>query len=424
MKNIFIVMLLALVGMSHAKSVVVIVVDDLRADALGYAGSPIATPSIDRLAAQGVRFENAFVVQSVCAPSRATMLTGQYPRNHGITSNGMAFDGNETTIARALQQTHRTAMIGKWHLSSDYSTPPLGWDKFYSLWFQSTYLDPIVYDNGVRGVVEGYTGDLITDEAISFLESLNGEDFFLWLSFKGVHSPWEPSERRRGTLDGFDWEVIRRPNASRISAEREQIYHETLLSVDDNVGRLLDALSVFDLDDSTLVVFISDNGLMRGEHNKWSKRYFFEESIRIPFIVRKPGTQGGQVRHQVALNVDLAPTVLDWAGVDFDDDHEVDGVSLLPVIDVPFAETRSGWLYVYYRDLQFPDIAPLFAWVTTEYKYVTFPYGGGPHVIFTGSDLLYNVSDDPFEMNNLLQKRRVNTGISRNMEELLWEALR
>ena len=396
-------------------NVVFVMTDDHAAHAISAYGSRVnETPSLDRLAREGVLFRNAFVTNSICTPSRAAILTGLYSHKNGVPVFNR-FDGQQPTLPKLLQAAgYHTGIVGKWHLGSD----PTGFDRWEILPGQGSYWDPILYTaTGEKTYSGRYATDVITDLALDFIrERPRDRPFFLMLHHKAPHGPWTPDERHRRT---FEARVIPEPPtlwddyATRTDALREnrqrvaddltrrdlkleppaglsgeekaawllvkpsevevvrdgkaltltgdalarykyqrymQDYLACVQSVDDNVGRLLDFLNESGLERDTIVIYTSDQGFFLGEHGLFDKRFMYEESLRIPLIVRWPAVVRPGVRvDAMALNVDFAPTFLEAAGLAVP--PAMQGLSLLPLLrgELP-ARWRSAIYYRYYHD--------------------------------------------------------------------------
>ncbi len=396
-------------------NIIFIMSDDHAAHAIGAYGSRVnETPNLDRLAREGALLESVFATNSICTPSRAAILTGQYSHVNGVTMFNR-FDSSRRTVAQLLRQGgYHTAMIGKWHLGSD----PVGFDHWEILPGQGVYLSPLLYTaTGERTYQGRYVTDVITDLGIDFIRKRpRNKPFFLMLHHKAPHRPWDPDETHRA---GFAGRWIPEPPtlwdsyATRTDALREneqrvtrdlvnrdlklpppegltpdalarwyrskpdtvtitragssvtltgeelarwkyqrymQDYLATVQSVDDNVGRLLDYLDKSGLAKHTMVIYTSDQGFFLGDHGLFDKRFMYEESLRMPFLVRwpaavKPGTRNDAI----ALNVDFAATFLDAAGLPTPADMQ--GKSLLPLLRgrAP-ADWRTSMYYRYYHD--------------------------------------------------------------------------
>jgi arylsulfatase A-like enzyme len=396
-------------------NIVFIMSDDHAAHAISAYGSRVnTTPNIDRLAREGMLLQSVFATNSICTPSRATILTGQYSHFNGVTVFNR-FDSSRLTVAKLLQAAgYHTGMIGKWHLGSD----PAGFDRWEILPGQGAYSDPVLYTaTGEKTYTGRYVTDVITDLALEFMANRpRNKPFFLMLHHKAPHRPWEPdgahgaqfAERwipepetfwdsyatrtdalheneqrvaadltRRdlklvppSTLEGAartawlgvkpDTVTITR-NGKEITLTGEpltrwkyqrylQDYLATVQSVDDNIGRVLQYLDRNGLSKNTIVVYTSDQGFFLGDHGLFDKRFMYEESLRMPFLVRWPAAiKAGARSSAMALNTDFAPTFLAAAGLPVPDSMQ--GRSLLPVLRgrTP-ADWRTSMYYRYYHD--------------------------------------------------------------------------
>jgi arylsulfatase A-like enzyme len=402
-------------GTVDRPNIIFIMSDDHAAHAISAYGSRVnQTPNIDRLAREGMLLRNVFVTNSICTPSRAAILTGQYSHLNGVPVFNR-FDSSRQTVAKLLQQGgYHTGMIGKWHLGSD----PAGFDRWEILPGQGAYFNPILYTaTGEKTYTGRYVTDLLTDLAIDFLkERPRNKPFFLMLHNKAPHRPWEPDEpHRRQFADRWipEPETLWDTYATRTDALHENLqrvmadmtnrdlklpppadltgaaltawyaqkpdsvtttrdgksvtltgealgrwkyqrymqdYLATIQSVDDNVGRLLAFLDTSGLARNTLVIYTSDQGFFLGDHGLFDKRFMYEESLRMPFIVRWPGAiKAGTTSDVMALNIDFASTFLEAAGLKTPADMQ--GRSLLPVFKgrAP-ADWRTSMYYRYYHD--------------------------------------------------------------------------
>lgn len=383
-----------------APNILFIMTDDHAQSALSLYGNAILkTPNLDRIGREGIRFDQAFVTTSVCAPSRASYLTGLYAHTHGVTSNGeepgwyeqMGLRPDQVTWPMLLRQAgYHTALVGKWHIKSN----PTGFDHWAILRGQGTYFDPefIVNDAPVR--FRGHTDDVIGDQALAYLQQRpKDRPFCLCFQFKAPHGPWEPDARfydafkdvdiplpvgfEEGPPDGapvalskttmsvagmgdFYRRAERRPPQvdpdlppkQRTRANLQAFvrnYYRVLLGVDENVGRVLDYLDANGLTENTIVVFTSDNGFFLGEFGFYDKRLMYEPSIRVPMMVRWPKRiRAGQVdgEHMV-LNIDVAPTLLELAGVTAP--AWMQGDSWKPLLSGDDAGWREDFLYEWFE---------------------------------------------------------------------------
>lgn len=386
-------------------NIVLLLVDDLRWDEVGYAGYPTPTPNIDQLAAEGVRFNNAYVTSSLCSPSRGSFLTGAYPHVHGVVGNEISLDTKKTpTIANVLQGAgYITAMIGKWHMGGD-SKPRPGFDYWYAMPGQGSYTDPDFNDNGKLRTVRGYNTDIITDKAIEFVKDHRKKPFYLHLSYKSVHGPIEAAPRHQDQLQETDFAAFGRPTATDHRKAPRRFRAETLLSVDESLGRIKSHLEKLGLLDNTVLVFTSDNGYLLGEHELMDKRTFHEESIRIPWVLYYRGiAASGIAIDEPVLNIDFMPSMLDLAHAEIPE--HVQGRSFIPLLteENASAKWRDHWIYEYFNEAEFMHLPTHFAVVGERYKFVRFPEGKGMFNEFSGEDLLFDLESDPFETKNLAQ---------------------
>lgn len=416
-------------------NILLILSDDHRYDFLGFhPGGPdfLETPALDGLAARGVHLGNAFVSTSLCSPSRATILTGLYMHHHRVVDNQRPIAEGTRMFPGLLQEAgYETAFIGKWHMGHDHDEPRPGFDRWESFRGQGTYFDPVLNIDGERRTFRGYTTDILAARAIRWLESREGDDpFFLMLSFKAVHYPFTPAPRHRGRYADakIDYpETMARSEEnyltqSRWVRERRYSIHgidhmetgaydkdpvpdfdalyrsfaETVHGLDENVGRVLGALDRKGLTDSTVVLYLGDNGFALGEHGFYDKRDAFEESIRIPFIVAGPGVaRPGSAIEELVQNLDVAPTVLELAGVEAGDRMKLDGRSLVPLLGGKKVPWREHILYEYHWEWNFPATPTNLAIRTSRYKYIYY------HGIWD-RDGFFDLETDPHERHNLI----------------------
>ncbi len=390
-------------------NIVFILSDDHRSDFAGYAGHPfVETPALDRLAAEGVRFTRAYTTSSLCSPSRASFLTGVYPHRHGVWNNFTPWaDGNRTFFEYLSQAGYATAFIGKWHMPG--KLPELrGVDHFVTftqLGGQGSYeWCPLVVNSREEPSRTRYIATELTDRTLAWLGQQRGRPFALYLSHKSVHADFRPDEAERGRYaeaplvlpDGAQpWIHLTNGqythlNFTSLDASIRR-YAETVTSLDREIGRVLDYLAEHGLEQNTLVIYTSDNGYLWGEHGLGDKRWAYEESIRIPFLVRYPasGHVAGSTIDQLVANIDVAPTLLELAGLAVP--AHMQGRSLLPLLANPRAEHRDALFYSYFFEPPYPTPS-LRAVVTPHHKYVA--YDGLPPELF-------DLDADPREQHNL-----------------------
>lgn len=412
----------------------VVVVDDLRFDDVATYGHPfVRTPHIDRIAREGALFRNAFATTPLCSPSRANLLTGLYTRNHGIldNTNRSARSHELVTFPRRLHDLgYETAFLGKWHMGNDETRRP-GFDYWVSMKGQGEAVDPVLHENGKSERVEGYVTDLLTDRAIEFLSKEREKPFVLFLAHKALHpnivqhddgsttdigeGGFIPAERHRHLYaddaiprrESYGVPPVGKPALERSIEGLPPLGAETvtddgtirdrlrmLMAVDESLGRILEALEKAGLLDETVVMFTSDHGYFYGEHGlSAERRLAYEETIRIPLLVRfPPEVAAASVVEPMALTIDLAPTILDLAGIEA---GALDGKSLVPLLTGNPGEWRRSFLIEYESDTVFPRIVNMgYRAVRTErYKYIRY-------LELPGMDELYDLESDPYEMRN------------------------
>jgi arylsulfatase A-like enzyme len=327
-------------GKKHPPNVVFILTDDHRWDCLSCAGHPyLKTPNMDRLAAEGVRFANAFCTASLCSPSRASFLSGNYAHTHGVRNNFTEYPDAMPSYPKALQAAgYHTGYIGKWHMGENNDAPRAGFDYWASHKGQGQYYDTEFNINGTRQVMKGYYTDTVTNLAVDWIRTAR-RPFAIEVGHKAPHGLWIPEPKYAKALDHV---VIKKP-ATAVPGpgtpewvkRRMKTWHgidgplygakdydtfvrtylETILSVDDGVGAVYETLRSIGELDNTVFVFAGDQGFLLGEHASIDKRTAWEESIRLPLLVRYPEVaKTPRVVNELVLNMDLAPSLIDLAG--------------------------------------------------------------------------------------------------------------
>ncbi|WP_395088379.1 sulfatase [Armatimonas sp.] len=387
-------------------NIIVIYTDDQRWDALSVVQKEhgdkgrfpwLKTPNLDKLASEGTRFRNAFVVNSLCAPSRATLLTGQYGHTNGVVNNHTPFSQTNVTVATLLKSAgYRTGYVGKWHMGSQRERP--GFDFAASFIGQGKYDDCPFVVNGKDTPTKGWIDDVSTDYALQFVKERADIPFFLILGFKTCHGPFSPPPSHANDYANDTARPVanlglaaayapeRKVNANPNALNRG--YFRCISAMDDCVGKLLAAL-----DDNTVVIFASDNGFYLGEHGLGDKRTAYDESLRIPLLIRMPKKlRKAQKLDQLALNADIAPTVLELAGVPVP--STMHGRSLLPLaLGKTPPDWRKAFFYTYFFEKGFA--APTTQAVRTESaKLIQYP----GHPEWTE---VYDLKKDPYETKNL-----------------------
>lgn len=482
---------------SQRPNIIIIVTDDHAKNAVSAYGSKlINTPNIDRIGREGIRFDNAFVTNSLCGPARAVILTGKYSHLNGFRDNNDRFDNSQVTFPKILQQAgYYTAIVGKWHLVSE----PAGFDYWNILIGQGEYYNPDFVQNGDTLRKEGYATDLITEYALQTLNNRPADKpFCLMLHQKAPHRNFMPNLKDLGAFDStqlpfpptlFDDYATRTAAAREQDMEIRDMYHaydlklkipegkkdpgtgghgeghgakfwegnyrrfteeqkklwdeyykpisdafykanlkgkpleewmyqryikdylSCVLSVDENIGKLFSYLEEKKLLDNTLIIYTSDQGFFLGEHGWYDKRFMYEESLGIPLVMRYPDKiKAGEINRNLVLNLDIAPTVLDAAGVQVP--GNLQGQSLLSLT----SDSAPGWrTSLYYHYYEFPygahKVKKHFGIRTDRYKLIHF---------YNDIDEweLFDLKKDPYELNNLYPSAQ-----SKNLSDSLKEAL-
>lgn len=467
-------------------NIIFIMSDDHAQKAIStYSDELIKTPNIDRIANEGIRFENSYVTNSICGPSRATMLTGKYSSLNGLRDNRDKFDGSQQTFPKLLQKAgYYTSIVGKWHLK----TKPTGFDNWRVLFGQGGYYNPTIWENGDTIKHTGYTSDLITDFALAELDTLDkSKPFAMLIHHKAPHRNWMPNIKNLGAFDTVDIalpETFYDDYNSRVSASEadmriddmylsfdlklnkdsyktetgsggnkrfaarvETIWEETynhlsdeqkvswdkyikrindefksknlsgkvlsewkyqrylrdylstILSVDESVGRILKYLDDNDLAENTIVVYTSDQGFYIGEHGWYDKRWMYEESFRTPLLIRYPAEiKAKSTSTDFVMNLDYAPTFLDFAGVEIPSD--IQGESFRKLAS---GESEDNWRKsLYYHYYEFPhgwhNVQQHYGIRNDRYKLIYF-YGIEKWELF-------DLKNDPNELSNIYEEMK------------------
>lgn len=406
-------------------NILFILIDDLRPDALSCHGHPfVKTPNIDRIAAEGAAFRQAFVTTPLCFPSRASFLSGQYAHRHEIryAEDRAPRSHRMITFPGLLHQSgYDTAFFGKWHLGNEEKPAP-GFTRWVSFRDQGDYVDPQLNIDGKFGQTKGYLTDILTDHAVEFIKRPRTQPFLAYLSHKAVHAPFIPAERHRemfanipivralsaqDTLEGKP--VLARPgiklppNDSDVHSSDEMIRNQLrcLIAVDEGMGKIFEALETSGQLDQTMIVFSSDNGYFWGEHDLGGKHGPYDEAIRVPFLMRypkliKPGTKFDQF----VLNIDLAPTLLELAHVPVP--KTMQGRSVLPLFAGNTAGARASFMAEFFLGNGTNRFPTWQAVRNTRWKYIRYPG-------FPDMEELYDLQADPLEMRNLINAPHAET---------------
>lgn len=417
-------------------NIVLVLVDDLAAEVMGTESRfPfLETPNVSRLEREGATCERAFVPTAVCSPSRASLLTGAYAHTHGVRFNDVQeLNGDLPTFPSLLKAGgYDTGFIGKWHMSHASSEPRLDFDYWLSFGGQGVYEDPVLNENGREFKRNGYVTDLLGEYAVDYIQAPRQKPFCLIVSHKAGHVPFtaaprherafagaqlpeppnfaetfagKPEWQRRYKLCGLgrkSWEACEDtdiPESLPLEPwnpnDHQLLTHlRTLLAVDDGVGRLLEALENMEQLDNTVFVFTSDNGFLLGAHRLFDKRLMYEESLRIPMVIRYPKkVAAGKRIPQLVSTLDLAPTLVKAGGLE--PPETMLGASLLPLFEDETTPWRDRLLYEYFRADRGPGVPTMLGVRTERWKYVHYPE------LPDDIDELYDLKTDPLELRNL-----------------------
>ena len=418
------------------KNVIFILSDDHRYDFMSFLNTPefLQTPNMDRMARKGAYLKYATVSTSLCSPSRASVLTGQYAHKHGVVDNNTLVPKGTRFFPQDLQNAgYQTAFMGKWHMGGATDAPRPGFDRWISFRGQGVYFNPVLNVDGEKVKREGHISDILTEYALNWLQKERDPDkpYFLYLSHKAVHAMFEPATRHLNKYEDVklkypdtmaDTEANYKDKPAWVKAQRnswhgvDYMYHgqmdfdtfykrycETLLSVDESIGKVLDHVDEKERG-STLVMYMGDNGFSFGEHGLIDKRQMYESSMRVPMLAYAPGVIApGTVVEELVQNIDVGPTVLEVAGLATPE--RMDGQSFLKLLEGKKIPWREEAFYEYYWERNFPHTPTVHGVRTKRYKYIHY------HGIWD-LDELYDLQNDPDEKHNLIhdpqQKERVD----------------
>jgi arylsulfatase len=417
-------------GQKKVPNIVLIMTDDQGYGDLGFHGNPdIQTPVLDTFAKESVRFSN-FYVSPVCAPTRASLMTGRYSLRTGVmdTYNGWAMMANEEiTIAEILKQNgYQTAICGKWHLGDTYASRPQDQGFDYSLihhaggmhqvgdldtWYRgdSAYFDPILTENGEKVKKSGYCSDVFTDAAIDFIEAQKDNPFFCYLSFNAPHTPLQLPEEYESMyadlqIDSMNYSPSGRafPNMSEADLEAARKVYGMVSNIDNNVGRLLQKLDQLGKTENTIVIFMTDNGPQQSRFVggfRGLKGSVYEGGIHVPFIIRYPAAFKSEQEIKVpAAHFDVLPTLLELCKISAP--KSLDGKSLVPTIE----GTTPPWIdrpLFFHWQRGFPEPYRNIAVRKGNYKLV----GHTGHLASTDDFELFDLSTDPSETRNIVNQK-------------------
>ena len=455
--------------MTRQPNFLFIMSDDHAAHAMSCYGSRInRTPNLDRIAQGGMRFDNCFCTNSICTPSRAAILTGTWNHINGVTTLATPMDNRLPTFVKTLQaQGWQTGIFGKWHLGSGPQHCPAGFDDWAVLPGQGLYHNPTFIFNGPDGgqqrVVPGYVTDIITDMSLDWLNGLDRErPFMLMCHHKAPHRPWEPDEKHAHLFlneavpepDTLQDDYSERASAAaaaemrvgvhmRQSDIKAEIAHDlpeaelrswayqryikdylrVVASIDDNVGRLLDWLDEQGLAEDTVVVYTSDQGFFLGDHGWYDKRFMYEESLRMPLLVRYArAIEAGSRNADMVLNVDFAPTFLELAGIE--PDETMQGRSFRSLLQgAAPADWREAMYYRYWMHKAQHNVYAHYGIRTRRHKLIYY-YADGLGQAGSIDERhepeweLFDLQEDPAELHNLIDRPEMANTIVALKDEL------
>lgn len=449
---------------TNRPNILFIMSDDHATEAIScYSNKSPTTPNIDRLAKEGMRFNRTYCTNALCAPSRATILTGQYSHINGVRGLGESFDGNKQTFPKLLQDDgYQTAIVGKWHLGHGGNSDPTGFDYWNILPGQGDYYNPRTIEMGVEVGNSGYVTDVITDQSINWLENRDlDKPFMLMVHHKAPHRPWDPPEKFKDLYEDMDFPVPdnfydqyeNRSNAAKVAnmriedlTERDvkaktpegltkleerswkfqryiKDYLRCVASIDENVGYLLDYLDEHHLTENTIVVYTSDQGFFLGEHGWYDKRFMYEESLRMPFLMRYPKEiYPASEFDGIVINNDFAPTFLDFANVDVKEPMQ--GNSFRNIISTgELTKWRKSMYYRYWEHMTDHNVCAHYGIRTENYKLIHYyadplDVAGATNREHEPEWELFDLEKDPKEMNNVYHVLEYENVVKKLKDEL------
>ncbi|MBB1509711.1 sulfatase [Tessaracoccus sp. MC1756] len=435
-------------------NIIFIMADDHAAHAISAYGSVVnRTPHIDRLAEEGARLDAVYCTNSICTPSRATILTGAYSHVNGACSIYSEFDYRVPTFAQVLQDRgYQTALFGKWHLGETEKANPRGFDEWLIFPGQGDYHDPQMYGPDGAARLEGYATDIITELSLDYLARIDRDrPFCLLMHHKAPHRPWVPHERHsdlypvgtipepetmwdthedradvvknvRMALDDLTERDVKEPVPAELQGDGHWLersrwkyqrymsdYLQTVQAIDDSVGSVLQWLDDEGLADDTFVVYTSDQGFFLGDHGWFDKRLMFDESLTMPMLVRWPAEIAPRTRVEAMItNVDFAATFLDVCGESPDALPAQQGRSFRPLLRGEEVEGWRGSMYYRYWEHDDPEHhAPAHYGVrTATHKFIHYYNDGlgtpgSSGVVMPSEYELYDLVADPAELHNV-----------------------
>lgn len=429
-------------------NVVLIITDDQGYGDLGIHGNHhIKTPHLDALAAESIRLNN-FYVSPVCAPTRASLMTGRYSLRTGVrdTYNGGAImHSSEVTIAEMLKTAnYRTGIFGKWHLGDSYPSRPIdnGFDESvihlsggmgqvgdFTTWFQgdSSYFDPVLWHNGEKQQYQGYCSDIFTSEAIRFIAGEGDQPFFCYLSFNAPHTPLQVPQKyldmyngihpEEGFDDGRPWVEM----SDRNKEDAKKVY-AMVSNIDDNVGRLLNTLKTENIDRETIVIFLTDNGPQQVRYvagMRGRKGSPYRGGTRVPFFFRYPSFSEGNLEiDQTIAHIDILPTLAELCYAEMPTDRVIDGRSFVHLLSQRSDEWPERTLF-HYWSRKYPQRYHNMAVQKGPYKLVAHTDYDAPIDKFR----LYNLDSDPYEQDNIVEEEKNIAATLKFKLDSIWSVL-
>ncbi len=418
-------------GPQSTPNILLIITDDQGFGDMGYYGNHhIKTPVMDSLAEKSLRLSN-FYVSPVCAPTRASLMTGRYSLRTGVhdTYNGGAIMATEeVTMAELFKEAgYRTGLFGKWHLGDNYPSRPMdqGFDESvmhlsggmgqvgdFTTWFEgdSAYFNPVLWHNGRKKSYGGYCSDIFAREAIDFMIKESPEPFFCYLSFNAPHTPLQVPQKYLDMYEdidpgsGFEDMEGRFPSMTNRDKEAARRVYAMVTNIDDNMRRLFDQLKERSLLENTLVIFMTDNGPQQRRYiagMRGRKGSVYEGGVRVPCFWSWPARfkEAGNINETTA-HIDVLPTLADICKLPIPSGVELDGKSLLPLMEDELISLPERDLFLYWTR-RYPEKYNNIGWRRGDFKLVGHTDYDAPISSFE----LYDISEDPFELNNLVEKK-------------------
>ncbi len=431
-------------------NIVLIMADDQGYGDLGVTGNPhVKTPVLDKFATENIRFNN-FYVSPVCAPTRSSLMTGRFSLRTGVrdTYNGGAtMATTEITIAEMLKQAgYISGVFGKWHLGDNYPSRPndQGFDEsvihlsggmgqvgdittFYKR--DKSYFDPVLWHNGKTESYKGYCSDIFAGEAIRFIEKNRNKHFFCYLAFNAPHTPLQVPDKYYqmykdiDPTSGFENDDRPFPKMTDKHKESARRVYAMVTNIDENVGKLLQKLDELKLAENTLVIYMTDNGPQQYRYvagMREKKGSVFRGGVRVPFFMRLPALFRGEKQIETtAAHIDILPTIAELCGVELPPHREIDGKSLVPLIQNKPVDWANRSLFFYWTR-RYPELYNNIALQKGNFKLVGHTDYNAPMEDFE----LFDIVKDPFEqnnivLNNLLVARELKTELDDYYNELI-----